>query len=73
MWRCPQCGSSRLDQYRMPYGPMWCQDCQFRIEDKTITPNPFYVEDDNLAGQKPEKSNQIKLGQHLANQSKKGK
>jgi len=66
MWRCPKCGSTRLDQYRMPYGPMWCMDCAFRIEDKTITPNPFYAEDqkrDDPQGEKPERPG---LGEQLA-------
>ena len=43
-WRCPECGGSELDQYRMPYGAMWCTDCGFRVEDKTAVPNPFLVE-----------------------------
>jgi len=43
MWRCPKCGSTRIDQFRMLYGPMWCLDCGFRVEDKTINPNPFFV------------------------------
>ena len=25
----------------MPYGPMWCRDCGFRVEEKMDTPNPF--------------------------------
>jgi transcription initiation factor TFIIIB Brf1 subunit/transcription initiation factor TFIIB len=41
MGRCPKCGSSQIEQYRMPYGPIWCRDCGFRVEDKTATPNPF--------------------------------
>ena len=41
MAKCPQCGSSRINQYRMPYGPMWCQDCGFRVEEKSAVPNPF--------------------------------
>lgn len=42
MWRCPKCGSTDLNQYRMPYGAQWCNDCGFRVEDKTAVPNPFY-------------------------------
>jgi transcription initiation factor TFIIIB Brf1 subunit/transcription initiation factor TFIIB len=45
MARCPECGSSRIDQYRMPYGPMWCRDCGFRVEEKMATPNPFVEAD----------------------------
>jgi hypothetical protein len=25
----------------MPYGPIWCVDCGFRVEGKTAQPNPF--------------------------------
>ena len=39
--RCPQCGSLHIETYMMIYGPMWCQDCGFRVEDKTVNPNPF--------------------------------
>lgn len=39
--KCPECGSTRIEQYRMPYGPMWCLECGFRVEDKTAQPNPF--------------------------------
>lgn len=41
MARCPKCGSTSVQQHRMPYGPMWCTDCGFRVKDKTATPNPF--------------------------------
>ena len=46
MLRCPECGSSRVDQYMMPYGPMMCLDCGFRVEDKNAQPNPFLYEGD---------------------------
>lgn len=38
---CPECGSSDINQYRMPYGPMWCMACGFRVEEKNNQPNPF--------------------------------
>ncbi len=38
---CPRCGSSQIDEDLMPYGPMVCTDCGFRVEDKTARPNPF--------------------------------
>jgi hypothetical protein len=57
----------------MPYGPMWCKDCFFRIEDKTITPNPFYVEKENQGDVKQEKSDQSGLGEQLAAQHEKKK
>ena len=50
--RCPECGSTRLDQYRMPYGPMWCVDCGFRVEDKMAVPNPFLEGADQEASEK---------------------
>ncbi|MBN1934184.1 MAG: hypothetical protein JW934_05950 [Anaerolineae bacterium] len=40
-WSCPECGSSNLEQERMPYGPMWCKDCGFYVKDKTAIDNPF--------------------------------
>jgi hypothetical protein len=66
MWRCPKCGSSQLEQYRMPYGPMWCKDCFFRIEEKNVTPNPFYVEEENQVGLDREESGQSGMGEQLA-------
>ena len=44
MLRCPKCGSTRIDQNKSFCGSMVCLDCWFRVEDKTATPNPFYVE-----------------------------
>jgi hypothetical protein len=38
---CPQCGSTKIEQYMMPYGPMWCLDCGFSVEEKTDKGNPF--------------------------------
>ncbi|MBN1366192.1 MAG: hypothetical protein JW976_15420 [Syntrophaceae bacterium] len=71
MWRCPKCGSTNLNQYRMPYGPMWCMDCAFRIEDKNITPNPFYAEDEKQDDAEQEKPNRPGLGEQLAVRGKK--
>ncbi|TFG67256.1 MAG: hypothetical protein E4H27_09225 [Anaerolineales bacterium] len=39
--RCPECGSTDINQYNMPYGPMWCMGCGFRVEEKNDQPNPF--------------------------------
>ena len=64
MYRCPKCGSSRIDQYRMPYGEMWCADCGFLIEDKTVIPNPFFVEEDIRS--KPEEPTHSSLGEQVA-------
>ena len=61
MWRCPKCGSTELDQYRMPYGPMWCMDCDYRIEDKNVTPNPFFVGEENQDDPKHEEVDDSKV------------
>ncbi len=45
MWRCPICGSTNLEQTRSIDGEMFCLDCGFRVEDKSVVPNPFFVED----------------------------
>jgi transcription initiation factor TFIIIB Brf1 subunit/transcription initiation factor TFIIB len=41
MAKCPECGGTQIEQYMMPYGPMWCMDCGFRVEEKMADPNPF--------------------------------
>jgi hypothetical protein len=41
MYKCPECGSNKINQYRMPFGPMWCNICGFRVKDKNKVPNPF--------------------------------
>ena len=66
MWRCPKCGSTRLEQYMAPYGPLWCLDCSFRIEDKTATPNPFYVADENEVDLDQKKPDPPGMGEQLA-------
>lgn len=44
--KCPKCGSKRIAQYRMPTGPIWCEDCNFRVEKKeTGQGDIFYNED----------------------------
>ena len=65
MWRCPECGSSRLEQFRMPYGAMWCQDCGFRVEDKTAVPNPFYVPEEEPADPPQADEDRPGLGEQL--------
>ena len=49
MARCPECGGSRINQYRMPYGPMWCKDCGFRVEEKSAVPNLFLDSEEEQA------------------------
>jgi len=55
MGRCPKCGSTQIDQYRMPYGAMWCRECGFRVEDKNAIPNPF-IEAMDQSGTDPSKN-----------------
>ena len=38
---CPKCDGRNVNQYRMPSGPMWCDDCGYRVEEKEGTGNPF--------------------------------
>jgi uncharacterized Zn finger protein (UPF0148 family) len=38
--KCPRCGSTNINQYRMTTGPIWCAECGFRAEHKEIE-NPF--------------------------------
>jgi predicted RNA-binding Zn-ribbon protein involved in translation (DUF1610 family) len=37
---CPECGSDKINQYRMPTGPIWCEACGLRVEQKEKN-NPF--------------------------------
>jgi transcription initiation factor TFIIIB Brf1 subunit/transcription initiation factor TFIIB len=62
MYRCPECGSQRINQWKCLEGPMVCMDCGFRIEDKTAVPNPFYVPDEEP--EEPEE--RLLLGELLA-------
>ena len=34
--KCPKCGSDNIGQERRMEGPIWCLDCQFRVEKKEI-------------------------------------
>jgi hypothetical protein len=50
----------------MPYGAMWCQDCGFRVEDKTAVPNPFFVPDEEeQATPQQEEQERPGLGEQL--------
>ncbi len=42
--KCPKCGSTHIDQFRMMTGPIWCADCGHRVEHKERD-NSFYVEE----------------------------
>lgn len=44
--RCPKCGSSNIDQYRMPTGPIWCSNCGFRVEHKESDKSFYYEVED---------------------------
>lgn len=38
--KCPNCGSESINQLRQLTGPIWCNDCGFKVENKE-TNNPF--------------------------------
>lgn len=38
--KCPRCGSTSINQFRMPTGAIWCVNCGFRVEQKELG-NPF--------------------------------
>lgn len=44
MYICPKCDSTHINQERRLEGPMWCMDCDFRIERKEKPGNPFVPE-----------------------------
>ena len=66
MARCPECGGTRIEQYRMPYGPMWCMDCGFRVEEKMAVPNPFVEADPDQAAPCQEEGPRPALGEQMA-------
>ena len=41
MIRCPKCGSNNVGQYRSPLGPIWCNHCSYRVEQKEIDKSFF--------------------------------
>ena len=49
LYKCPKCGVTKINQYRMPFGAMWCMGCGYRIEDKNKKPNPFIVTEESAA------------------------
>ena len=42
--KCPKCNSTKIAQYRSITGPIWCIDCQFRVNQKELN-NPFIVKE----------------------------
>jgi len=64
MAKCPKCGGTRLETFRMPYGPMWCEDCGFRIEHKEEPGNPFL--DDEAPAESPPTKRRPGLGEQMA-------
>jgi len=42
-YQCPNCKGKIIDQYRSPFGPMWCVECGFMVEDKNVKDNPFII------------------------------
>ena len=55
MSKCPKCGSTQIETFRMPYGPMWCMDCGFRVERKEEPGNPFIDEEVSSDAPPPER------------------
>ena len=64
MTKCPDCGSTRIETFRMPYGPMWCMDCGFRVEHKEEPGNPFL--DDEAPAEDPPAKRRPGLGEQIA-------
>ncbi|MBN2393807.1 MAG: hypothetical protein JXR84_23950 [Anaerolineae bacterium] len=64
MWRCPICGSTNLEQTRSIDGEMFCLDCGFRVEDKSVVPNPFFVKD--AVRSEPAEPTHPPLGEQMA-------
>ena len=40
IFKCPKCGGDKINQFRMPTGPIWCGTCGYRAGNKEIE-NPF--------------------------------
>jgi uncharacterized Zn finger protein (UPF0148 family) len=47
--KCPKCGSTKIGQYRMTTGSIWCNDCNYRVEQKEL--------DDSFVIKEREKNN----------------
>lgn len=41
--KCPDCGSMEIDTFRMTTGPIWCNECGYKVEYKENC-NPFFTE-----------------------------
>jgi transcription initiation factor TFIIIB Brf1 subunit/transcription initiation factor TFIIB len=65
MFRCPECSSTHIETVKSPDGEMICEDCGFYVEDKSVQPNPFYVEDEPPAA--PEQPLTPGLGEQMYN------
>ena len=51
--RCPECKGHRVNQYRKITGPIWCDDCGFRVEHKensTVFLSTVYLEIPEVPG-----------------------
>ena len=40
-FKCPECKSTHINQYRTIVGKMWCNDCDFKVDQKELPGNPF--------------------------------
>lgn len=42
--KCPECGSTNVNQYRMLTGAIWCGDCYYTAPEKEKH-NPFIIDE----------------------------
>ena len=49
--KCPKCGSSNIGQFRMMTGPVWCCECDYKVEQKEYF-NPFVISPEELTKNK---------------------
>ena len=43
--KCPKCGSKNVGQYRQMTGPIWCEKCGYRVEQKELGDSGFFVKE----------------------------
>lgn len=53
MPRCPLCGSERIHPCGEPDGPIWCEDCGFRVGGRIPLPEPLVAVSQHAAGPPP--------------------
>jgi len=43
--KCPKCGSKNVGQYRQMTGPIWCEKCGYRVEQKELGDCAFFIKE----------------------------